>query len=110
MYPLIHLFGRTIGTYSLCALAGMLAGAFAVCRLAERRGWMWQDLLLVYLSATAGVLVGAHLLYGLVELPGLLASGPRREEMSRGGILALLQSLFGGMVFSSSATFATHSI
>lgn len=99
MYPLLHLFGRTIGTYSLCALAGMLVGAFAVCRLAERRGRMWQELLLPYLSALAGMLVGARLLYGLVQLPGLSASGLRPEEPGLRGILALLRSLFGGMVF-----------
>ena len=58
MFPLVTLFGKEIGTYSLCVIAGVLALMLCTWLLARRRGLVPEDEVVVMLVALAGMVVG----------------------------------------------------
>ncbi len=99
MYPFITIFGRTVGTYGIASVVGFLIAGFVVSRASKARKIQYEDIILLFLSAGAGLLVGGHLLYGLTHLPEMLdtfsslANRQFKETLMRLGII------FGGMVF-----------
>ena len=99
MYPFISIFGRTVGTYGIASVMGILIAGFVVSHAAKSRKIQYEDIILLFLSAGAGLLVGGHLLYGLTHLPelfetfGTLTDRPFKETLMRLGVI------FGGMVF-----------
>lgn len=99
MYPFIHIAGRDIGTYGLCAVAGLAASAFCLWLLRRRHGLSFEDIILLLLAAAAGMLCGGSLLYGIThagDIAELLKSaGSRSVADTVKGIAAC----FGGMVF-----------
>lgn len=73
MAPYVTLFGRTMGSYGLCAVLGLLFSGFLAVRLGRRRGAPSYLVIQAAVSALVGLLVGGHLLYGLLHLPELLS-------------------------------------
>lgn len=71
MAPFITLFGRTIGSYGLCAVLGLLVSSFLAVRRGRRQGVPIYLIIQAAVSALVGLLVGGHLLYGLLHLPEL---------------------------------------
>lgn len=69
VYPTIEVFGRTIGTYGLCAAVGLLAVLLCVGLLARRMGRDPDETVVMALVSFVGVAVGAVLLYGLTNAP-----------------------------------------
>lgn len=99
MYPILHILGREIGTYGVCALAGLIASAVLACTLAKRRGLMMEDIVLLVLTGGLGLVIGAHLLYGLTNLPMLALLARTIGRMPAREFFAHLGTAFGGMVF-----------
>ena len=73
MAPYLPLFGRTIGSYGLCAVLGLMFSGFLAVRLGRQRGVPSYLVIQAAVSALVGLLVGGHLLYGLLHLPELLS-------------------------------------
>ena len=72
MAPFVTLFGRTIGSYGLCSVLGLLVSGFAAIQLGRRRGVPSYLVIQAAVSALVGLQAGGHLLYGLLHLPELL--------------------------------------
>ena len=84
MFPSFILFGKEIGTYTIMAIIGALLAGWLACRAAKRRGLDENDMLVTLLIAAIGVFIGSHLLYGLTDLPVIIAliRSPRPGEIS----------------------------
>lgn len=73
MAPFFSLFGRAVGSYGLCAVLGLLTCGLLAVRLGRRFSLPTYLVIQAVTAAGAGMLVGGHLLYGLLHLPALLA-------------------------------------
>ncbi len=99
MYPIFTIFGKSFGVYGLCAVIGLLA-AGSVCVLLGKRVAVTLDHSVIFLlTACGGLLIGGHLLYGIVNLDVLVScmrgsSSPTVSEMGSALVLT-----FGGNVF-----------
>ncbi len=70
MYPIIHILGRDISTYSICALVGVLAVFAWVYFLPKhRKTIVKEDAIIAGLISAIGVIVGGHLLYAITNIP-----------------------------------------
>lgn len=102
MYPAIEVFGRTIGTYGLCAAAGFLLMLLCVSRLARRIGRDPDQTVVMALVSFVGVAVGAILMYGLTNAPVIARVVTAGVEGAYSSVAAFLHDLvacFGGFVF-----------
>ena len=100
MFPTFELFGKTFGTYTLLALAGILVAGVYACRTAAARGFDDNDMIVFGLVGAVGVLLGGHVLYGLTDPQRLLAFF--RGLGGLGSLREFLESAvltFGGSVF-----------
>lgn len=100
LIPTFELFGKTFGIYPVLALVGIFTAGIYACRQARKKGLDENDMIMVLLVSAVGVLLGGHLLYGLVNVlsapgsaPNLLASDSPKAFFENAYIL------FGGSVF-----------
>ena len=103
MFPLIHLFGREISTYSIMAGLGILVCYLAVVRPGLKRCKDLKGTTVVTLSlwAALGLFLGAHLLYGLTHAwkIGYAFTHLDKVFQSWDSFIAYGMDIFGGMVF-----------
>lgn len=99
MYPVIEIFGREIGTYGIMGVIGILVSAFVGARMAKRYGFSVDDIILLTLTAGAGLFVGGHLLYGLTNVPLIVKAISAVGVLPFADIIKYLAAAFGGMVF-----------
>ena len=45
MFPTFELFGKTFGSYGLCAIVGLLVCGFVACLLARRYKVVYEDII-----------------------------------------------------------------
>lgn len=99
MYPQIEIFGRTIGSYGLCSVVGLIVCVSVATWLAKKYRYAFDDVILMTLVICGGLLVGGHLLYGITQIRALrdilstVGRAPARE------IFGEIVNCFGGMVF-----------
>ncbi len=99
MLPIIDIFGRQVGSYALLAFLGfIICGAviYFACRPLEID---IADIAVIELTVAGGLLIGGHLLYGIVNLPQIINVMGRASETGFKATLAALAECFGGMVF-----------
>ena len=72
MFPSFVLFGKTIGLYPLMSLIGIFVAGLFICYLTKKHGYSVDDMITFLLICACGVLLGGHLLYGLINFPLLL--------------------------------------
>lgn len=99
MYPIVTIFGRDIGTYALCAIAGMLLSGWYACRAARARHLDDNEVLILLLVSAVGILLGSHLLYALTNFGPLLAAWQGSAGQPLLQRLQGLASYVGGSVF-----------
>lgn len=99
MFPVFELFGRTVGSYAVCAFAGLFASAFFAVRAGRRYGITLEDILLALLCAAGGMVLGGHLLYGLVNIRYIAAVFRGFTEYGLSNSLRALATCFSGSVF-----------
>lgn len=68
MFPYFEIFGKTIGMYAVCAVAGFFVAICLCVRLAKKIDMSFEDILLTFLILFAGLLVGGHLLYAITSI------------------------------------------
>ncbi len=96
MFPTITIFGKTMTTYALIAVAAMLLCGALLCRLVKKRGRDSNDAIIFLLIVAGGILIGGHILYGITNISRF---GMLSECESFSEVLQTLGVLFGGMVF-----------
>lgn len=100
MYPVVELFGKTIGLYSILSLLGMFLSGLFCCFMAKKRGLDSNDMIVLLLIAGIGIFLGGSLLYATVSLKDSLAVIPTDFQVdSPQRFFALIQLFFGGSVF-----------
>lgn len=99
MFPYITLFGKVIGMYAVMSLIGMFAaGAFAM-GVAKKREHNNNIILTMLLVAAIGALLGAHLLYGIVNLKAVITYVIPIGIHSFSDLLIVIKAILGGTVF-----------
>ena len=73
MIPNFTFLGKTFSAYMFLALAGVLVMLYFGWRAAKSQGLDELHMLNLLLFSMIGVLVGSHMLYGITNLPLLLA-------------------------------------
>lgn len=100
MHPTIEIFGAAIPTYGLFAAAGILAATGVMLISRKKYGISSDDVVYFVLCALIGGLVGAKLLYIIVELPHLIADPSLWSGVVTGGFV-----FYGGLVGGALAGF-----
>lgn len=96
MLPYVTILGRTIPTYGLMGIVGILLGLLLAVLRCRRFRVSGDDCAYLYAFAAVGMVIGAKLLYLLPRLPQLIADLPLlRTDTS----LFFARYLSGGMVF-----------
>ena len=67
MFPEIHLFGKHIPMYMIFSLIGIFVMAIYLCKKAKKLNIDDNDVIITMLFSAIGVLVGGHILYGIVN-------------------------------------------
>lgn len=107
MYPIIHIFGRDIGTYALAAFVGLFAAAVFVFFKTKKIGVASEDIVILTLIVAGSTVVGGHLLFAATQAGAvanafrLLFSG---EPFS--AVINALAAAFGGSVFYGGLIFS----
>ncbi len=99
MFPYFTVFGRTIGSYAVCAVVGMLFCGFVACRLVKRVGITVDDTVLTMLAIVGGIAGGGSLLYALTNLPTIINILAQSGQTSLQNTARALLACFGGLVF-----------
>lgn len=99
MLPDFELFGKTIGTYGLCSIIGIVLCVCVATYAGKRYRLSFDDILLLTLSICGGLLLGGHLLYALTQQEQLRTVVQAIGKAPFQAILRTLASCFGGMVF-----------
>ena len=76
MLPYLTVLGRTVPTYGLLGMAGVLLGLLAALLRCRRFGLSRDDCAYIYVFGAVGALIGAKVLYLLPQLPRLAADLP----------------------------------
>lgn len=101
MYPMINIFGKSISTYAICALIGVLLVFAWVYFLPKRRKTLVkEDAIITGLISCIGVLVGGHVLYAITNIPYIINVITHYSDL--GGFWEFAKYLvmaFGGQVF-----------
>ncbi len=99
MFPSFEIFGKVIGTYSLSAIVGLAICAAVATLLGKKYGFKFEDIILFLVSAGVGLIVGGHILYGIVNTPLLIKVLSILPERGFMATLSSLTVVFGGSVF-----------
>ncbi len=99
MLPSFTIFGRTIGTYGVCAMLGLLVAAAVAVYLGRRYRMAIDDIIILLLVAGGGLLVGGHLLYAITNYRLVITLFSRIGEIPFSLFVRGLMSIFGGNVF-----------
>ena len=99
MLPDFELFGKTIGTYGLCSIIGIVQCVCVATYAGKRYRLSFDDILLLTLSICGGLLLGGRLLYALTQQEQLRTVVQAIGKAPFQAILRTLASCFGGMVF-----------
>lgn len=71
MFPFFDFFGKQVGTYALCSIVGLLCCGSVSAAYAKTKHIQGEDVILLTLVASCGMVIGGHLLYGFIHLPKL---------------------------------------
>lgn len=99
MFPYFEIFGKTIGSYGLCAIVGLLLCGVVGCLLARRYQVAYEDIILVMVVIGVSLMIGGHILFGITNTKNLIALFSKAPSYNLKQIFAYLVKYFGGMVF-----------
>ena len=99
MFPYFEVLGRQIGSYSICALVGLLLCGVVACKLAVRFKVAYEDVILLMVVIGVSLLIGGHVLFGITNTNKLIALFQNASSYNFKQILTYLGMCFGGMVY-----------
>lgn len=74
MYPYIEIFNRTIPTYGLLAVVGIIACFLAMIPITRKCKIKYDDVAYVFVFAMFGLCIGGKLLGWIIEIPWLVST------------------------------------
>ena len=101
MYPYINVFGLQYSTYGICSAVGVLLMGLVVYLLSRKKNISIEDLLIGTVAALAGAFLGAHILYGITNIP-YMVNGIQtfvNEQKDIEYLFGVIINGIGGMVF-----------
>ncbi len=99
MFPVIEIFGRSIGVYALCSFLGLGACTYGATKLGKKYNFLFEDLILVVLAIVLGLIVGGHILYALTNTENIVFLFKNINTLNIKNTFHTLSKIFGGMVF-----------
>lgn len=99
MFPSFEVLGRTVGSYGLCAIAGLLVCGLVACLLARRYKIAYEDIILLIVVIGVSLLIGGHIMFGITNTNKLIALFGKASSYSLKQFFGYLITYFGGMVF-----------
>lgn len=100
MYPVIYFLGNEIGSYSLAFIIGLLVCGFLGAFLGKKKfDIMYEDIILIMIAISGGILVGGHILYGVTNINNMISAFLNAESLDIKKIANILMMCFGGSVF-----------
>ena len=99
MFPSIVIFGKEIGTYGIMVVIGGFFCALVGRFLVRRFGMDLFDLLILMLSISVGIFIGAHIVFSLTNIQTLILTFQHIGELWFDRFWELFTMSIGGMVF-----------
>ena len=100
MFPYINFMGKHISTYGIMALFGALLSGFISCKIARKRGFDDNDMIVLLLISAIGVFIGSHLLYSFTHFDYIVIFITHINKIKSFQMLIdCLLPIFGGSVF-----------
>lgn len=99
MYPIINIFDRTIGTYALSSLTGLIVVTWFATKKCKKFGLRFENIILILLSVLVGLIIGGHFLYGLIYFDKILELLRNWNNLAVRDIMLGLSVFFGGSIF-----------
>lgn len=100
MFPTFDLFGRTLSTYAICALVGVLFALFLPYIILQKQKYNEVRYVILMLIAFASSLIGSHLLYGIVNYQLFFTFLKSFDQIhSFSDFIDWITQIFGGAVY-----------
>ncbi len=99
MFPYFELFGKVIGLYAICGVAGLLTSGATACSLGKKRGITQENVILATLFAVLGTLIGGHILYAITNIETLIKCISAFSENGFSKSFNQIVTVFSGSVF-----------
>ena len=99
VFPMIELFGRKIGTYGLCAIAGLIVAGLVATVLGKKREIVFEEILMLMLSVACGLLIGGHAVFGLTNIRTIIQICKEATAAAPTESFKRLIGCFNGMVY-----------
>ena len=99
MFPAFTIFGKTIGTYAICAVVGLVVCGFVLSAIGKKKGISWMDILLAIVGIGIGLTIGGHLLYGITQYNLVFEAFQMIGRDSFVNVFLAFANAFGGSVF-----------
>ncbi len=99
MFPYFKLFGKIIGLYAICGVAGLLTSGATACVLGKKRGISQENIILATLFAVLGTLIGGHILYAITNIQTLIKCISTFSENGFSKSFSQIVTVFSGSVF-----------
>ncbi len=99
MFPYFEVLGRRVGSYSICAIIGLLLCGVLACHLAKRFQVAYEDVILLMVVIGVSLLIGGHILFGITNTNKLIALFQNASSYSFKQFVTYLGMCFGGMVY-----------
>lgn len=100
MYPYIIIFNKTITTYALCVLIGILFVGFLCLKNTKKYNVDDNEMLIFLLISLLGAFICSHILYGIVNFKLIITFISNINKIDTLSLLLkCLQEIFGGSVF-----------
>ena len=99
MFPTFELFGREMSVYGLCAALGLVVCGFVGTFLAKKFGIVFEDFIVGFVSALIGLFIGAHIIYGLTNIPLIVLAFKNIGKLWFLDFIKVIGQAVGGMVF-----------
>lgn len=96
MFPIIEVFGKQFGTYTIMAIIGAMLIGFLFCRRISKLGLDDNDAIVFLLICAVGVIVGGSALYGITNAKHLALLKGAKDFAD---VLGVFKLVFGGSVF-----------
>lgn len=100
MFPYIEIFDKVITSYAIMSIIGILTAGYFCVKQAKINNVDDNKIIIILLVASIGVLIGGHLLYGIVNYPLIIKFFNNISKInSFETVIKWLQLIFGGSVF-----------
>ena len=94
------LFGKEISLYFIMAMIGIFITGYFAIRVCKKNNIDENDLLVISLISTIGLVIGGHLLYGITNIKYMYRLIIHFEKLkSFGEFIDVIKTIFGGQVF-----------